>query len=381
MNTERTVHILGAGFAGLQAARAVLHKDRSAGVTIVSAVPYATMLPALPDILTRRVPPGAIIRDLKEIFSRYGERVSVVVAEITEIDLEQRTLRDTLHTEYPWQTLIIATGSTPEYYGFSQTKNLQQLDTMENAEALRQEFHHRDGTAVLVVGGGYTGLEVAAGLRVGEEKHPPITVVDVADHILPFLPERRRQAILRYLDAMDITVRSGVALQEYDGTTAILSDGSKIENVLVCWAAGMRGTRTEIRGTVGKTRDHRLHVASDLTLPGYPQVFVAGDAAALERDGQVLRRAVNFAFYSGRHAGRNVVRLWRGRARKPFRPVDLGWVIPLGRKSLGTVFGVLPVGGRLGLRLHYLMCGFRHFGVTQTLQFYWTALRLRRRVD
>jgi NADH dehydrogenase len=102
-------------------------------------------------------------------------------------------------------------------------------------------------------------------------------------------------------------------------------------------------------------------VKTDLSLPNYPNVFAAGDAAAIEHNGQVLRKAVNFAFHGGRHAGRNLARRLRGRATRPFRPVDLGYVIPLHATSVGRLPLGIWIRGYLGIRLHSLMCGLRNY--------------------
>jgi hypothetical protein len=90
---------------------------------------------------------------------------------------------------------------------------------------------------------------------------------------------------------------------------------------------------------------------------------------------------VNFAYYSGKRAGANTAAHLRGRDTRAFSPVDLGWVIPLGTTSVGKAFGWMPLGGRMGLRMHYAMCGFRHFGGGEARHFYASALALRRRPD
>ena len=143
----------------------------------------------------------------------------------------------------------------------------------------------------------------------------------------------------------------------------------------------MRASPIELPERVERTRDGRIMTNEYLQIPEYPLLFAAGDAAALTRDGQQLRRAVNFSYYSGRVAGRNAVAQRAGRALKPFRAVDLGWVIPLGTESSGRIFGGIPVGGKLGLRMHYFMNGFRHFGGGRAGDFYATALNLRRQPE
>jgi len=123
--------------------------------------------------------------------------------------------------------------------------------------------------------------------------------------------------------------------------------------------------------------DGRIKVSRDLQVPAHPEVFACGDAAAMEHRGGYLRKAVNFAFYSGLRAGKNAAAFLLEHKMKPFRPVDLGWVIPLVDDSVGRIMGGLPVWGRTGLRLHYFMCGYRNFSGRNMRAFIRMALRLK----
>lgn len=378
------MHVVGSGFAGVRAARAVLRRSRTTRVVLVSAVPYATMVPALPDVLSRRIPRNALSRNLEDIFARYRSRISLVVAEITEVNLEERVLRDTAGGRHPFHALVIATGSVPEFFQFSRSDAVHTLHSLESSAALRAACDARPGGPLVVVGAGYTGLEAAACLRMGEgaatQPRREVVVVERADGILPFLPEKQREKIRRYLESIGVTIRTGISLADYRDGTAVFSDGTTVAGATVCWSAGMRGAPlTFTGGDVQRSPDGRIAVTETLELPDHQGIFVAGDAALLQKDGTPLRRAVNFAWYSGSRAGANGKRFLQGKAGRPFRPVDLGWVIPVGRTSRGKVFGIMPMGGTLGVRLHYFMCGFRHFGVKPALQYYATALRLSRR--
>jgi NADH dehydrogenase len=159
---------------------------------------------------------------------------------------------------------------------------------------------------------------------------------------------------------------------------AELSNGDQIVDPVVCWSAGMKAELEEITGSVERARDGRIRVNESLQITEYPEVFVAGDAANLEKDGAPLRRAVNFSYYSGRRAGENAAALVTGETLRRFNPVDLGWVIPLSGDSTGRLLGAIPIGGTLGLRLHYFMCGLRHFGSDERGEFYKTAGYLKR---
>ena len=420
MREWKRVYILGGGFAGIQAARAIARGAPDARAFLLDRNSYATMIPALPDVLSGRIPIEAFSTDLSEAV---GPDVEVIADEVRAIDLVSRRIHGGT-TEYEYDYLVIAHGSRPNYFGFTPDDGtVHTIHSLSSAMAFRAAVERHlaaDPEApILIVGAGYTGLEAASCLVLGAREshvHPLITVVDVAARPLSFLPERRRHRLLAYFERVGVEIRTETSLEQLANGTAFLSDGARLENPLVLWAAGMQTEPTEILGTVERARDGRIRTNEFLQLPAHPEVFAAGDAAALtgaaagltgaaagQPQQPVLRRAVNFAFYSGRRAGRNVAaragaeagaeggraepganRGADSRGRRParlrrFKPVDLGWVIPLGEKSVGRVFGAVPVGGRLGLRLHYFMSGFRHFGAGEAAELYKTAFRLSRR--
>jgi NADH dehydrogenase FAD-containing subunit len=156
----------------------------------------------------------------------------------------------------------------------------------------------------------------------------------------------------------------------------VAAGSERFEKAFFCWAAGSTFAGPEIRGKVSRLADGRLRVLPDLSLPGYPDVFAAGDAAAFEKRGEFLRKSVHFAWCQGQCAGRNLARRAAGRATRPFRPLDAGWIIPLHAESTGRLFGKIRTGGVTGLRLHYLMCGLRNSGAANIAGFARMALTL-----
>lgn len=393
MNDRTRVIVLGGGFAGLQAVKTLVKKAPNAELTLIDANAYATMLPALPDVLSGRVPRWALTRSFTDILPK---GVRLLQDTITAMDFGARLLTG-LHGTYRYDYLVVANGSRPAFFGFTPSSGtLHTLHSYTAAESLRAELlrssRETDHTTLVVVGGGYTGLEVATFAHHGFADLRPglsILVVERADSILSFVPEKGRRKVLAYLQSIEVELKTGVSLEELNSTVAKLSDGTTVHNPVVCWTAGMQGANDTIAGSVDQTRDKRLQTNEYLQLPVHPEVFVAGDAAALGKGhaaalsngDAVLRRALIFAYDSGRLAADNCVRVMQGRELRAFHPVDPGWVIPLGGMSLGKLFGFLPVGGRWGLRLHYFLAGIRHFGAAQAWEFMKTALFLGRAPD
>lgn len=361
---KKDVVILGGGFAGRNACHALQHCGQS--ILLVDPSPVTTMLPSLPDVAGGWVPEQLVQRPLAEFLPPNATHLQTSAA---GIDLDARTVHTPDRT-IPYDYLLIAAGSVPNFYHSSFPRDrMHPLGSLDDARRIRRDFEtylqETKHPRLLVAGTGYTGLELAMSLffRAKAAGKPcDVTIVDPSPILLPSLPDKQRQYVLDFLTGHGAEVRLGVAIESFDGRNAS-AGGRTYEDVFLCWAAGSEFAVPEIRGRVERLRDGRLKVAPDLSLPEYPNVFAAGDAAAIEQRGKVLRKAVNFAYYGGRRAGRNIARRLRGRPTRPFRPVDLGWVVPFHETSIGRLPGGLWVHGRLGVRMHYLMCGVRNYSL------------------
>lgn len=358
---QKTV-IIGGGFAGRQACKAL--RGAETEILLIDPRPVTTMLPSLPDLAGGWIPERLVQRSLSELLP---PNIRHLQQSVTRIDLDSRTLvagGETLAYDH----LLIAAGSAPNFFDSTfPRERIYALGSLSDALRIRRDFESylraTPRPHLLVAGSGYTGLELAMSLffRAKAEGHPcGVTIVDPAPILLPSLPDRQRQYVLDFLTAQGAEVRLGAAIESFDGRDAV-AGGTTYPTPFLCWAAGSKFSVPEIQGRVERIRDGRLKVAADLSLPGYPTVFAAGDAVAIEQRGEVLRKAVNFAYYGGRHAGRNIARRLRGKSTRPFRPIDLGWVVPFHQTSIGRLPFGLWVHGRLGVRMHHLMCGLRNY--------------------
>jgi NADH dehydrogenase len=353
--------IVGGGFAGRQACRALRKTDTE--ILLFDPRNTTVMLPALPDLAGGWLDERFLFQSLETLLPPTVRHIRKTV---TSIDLDTKTLTAGDET-VAFDTLLIAAGSVTDFHGFDQHREqIYHLDSLETARHIRDDFgsYLLQNTAphVVMAGGGYTGLELAASLyyRARAANKPcRVTVIDPGKEILPFLPEEKRSYIKRFLEGTGITVFPETRVTGFDGKNVTAGDQT-FENVFFCWAGGSTFAVPEIKGCVERLCDGRLKVNPDLSLPNYPDVFAAGDSAAFEQNNQALRKAINFAWYEGKCAGKNIVRKLRGLETKPFRPFDAGWVIPLHDDSVGQLFSRIWIKGKSGLRLHYFMCGFRN---------------------
>ena len=358
---EKTV-IIGGGFAGRQACKAL--RGTGTEMVLLDPSPVTTMLPSLPDLAGGWISERMVQRPLGEMLP---SNVRHVQQAVSAIDLDAGTIAAG-GGKIRYDHLLIAAGSVPNFYNVPFPRDrMHPLATLDDALRIRRDFEAYLQAAahpqLLVAGTGYTGLELAMSLYFrarANGKSCGVTIVDPTPILLPSLPEKQRQYVLDFLTDQGAEIRLGVAVESFDGRTAV-AGGRTYENVFCCWAAGSQFAVPEIKGKVERLRDGRLKVNPDLSLPNYPNVFVAGDAAAIAPRGQPLRKAVNFAYYGGFRAGRNIARRLRGKPTRPFHPVDLGWVVPFHTTSIGRLPFGLWVKGRLGVRLHHLMCGLRNY--------------------
>jgi NADH dehydrogenase len=374
---SKTIIIIGGGFSGRQAARALRHADRE--VLLFDPAGSTVMLPSLPDLAGGWVDEKLLHYPLKDLLPANVRHIQKAVR---SIDLDGRKIIASGEV-FTFDYLLIAAGSVTDFHGFNRHREqIYHLESLKTALRIRDDFpaylQRSENPHVVIAGGGYTGLELAMNLYARAEaagRPCRVTIVDPAPDILPFLPKEKQQFLRRFIAGTGTVILSNTPVTDFDGENVTVGD-RQLKEVFFCWAGGSRFAVPQLTGTVERLRDGRLKVDPDLSLPGYPHVFAAGDAAAFEQNGQILRKAINFAWYAGKRAGKNIESRSHGKAVKPFRPFDAGWVIPLHAESVGQLFSRIWIGGNTGLRLHYFMCGFRNYSFANFAGFVKIAVKL-----
>jgi NADH dehydrogenase len=225
----------------------------------------------------------------------------------------------------------------------------------------------RAGTYV-ISGAGYTGVEVAANLRVALNKRGikgKIVIVERAASILGPLPQWMKDYVLINLRNMDIEVLTGLSVAGVSGRRIGLSGGQVFDDAVLIWTAGVE-TSDYIRDlNIEKSPQGRIKV--DEYLRFNDSCFAAGDAAFFSYKNSHLRMAVQFSIAQGDCAGLNIIKTMQGKDLVKYRPVDFGYVIPMpNNRSCGILFG-FKVKGALPVFLHYLMCIYRSLGLRNKL--------------
>ena len=399
------VVIVGAGFAGLYAARQLRHAPVE--VTLVDRRNHHLFQPLLYQIATAVLSPGDIAYPIRAIFRGHAN-VNVLLAEATGVDLERRKLR-LRDVELAYDYLILAPGSTHNYFGHDEWAAVApSLKSLEDALEIRRRIllafekaerePDRERRARLltfvIVGGGPTGVELAGAIaeiarevmvrdfRSIDSREAQVILVEAGPRILPDFPPDLSAKAQRELEQKGVTVHVGRPVVAMDSGRVRL-DGDTIAAGTTLWAAGV--APSPLGRTLGVPLDRRgrVPVNVDLTLPGYPEVYVIGDLASChDKTGRQMPGLAPTAIQEGRHAADNIRRAVAGRPLRPFRYFDKGMLATIGRAAAVAEIGPLHLSGLLAwwtwLLVHIMyLIGFRNrFAVT--FEWAWAYLSYNR---
>lgn len=391
MTGERLPHvvIVGGGFGGLYAARA-LHRA-PVEVTVIDRRNHHTFQPLLYQVANAVLSPADIAAPIRHILRRHP-RTSVLLAEVEDVDTAGRAvvLADGRRISYDF--LILSTGATHHYFGNPEWEALAPgLKTVEDAvelrrryllafEAAEQEPNAATRRALLtfvVIGGGPTGVEMAGSMSetarhalIREFRHldprdSRVVLLEGGPRVLAaYEPELSAKAeeMLREL-GVEVHTSSIVTRIEPD---AVWVGEERIPTRHVVWAAGVTASPLGAKLGVPTDRVGRVTVEPDLSVRGYPEVFVIGDLAAFsDAEGKLLPGIAPVAMQQGRAAAANLRRTLAGESRKPFRYNDKGTMAVIGRfRAVAQVFGAKLAGVLAWLAwlfIHILyLSGFRN---------------------
>lgn len=387
MNTPPKVVILGGGFAGLYAARAL--RGAPVAVTLVDRKNHHLFQPMLYQVATAALNPADIAAPIRSILS--GQKnCRVLLAEAKRID-GKNSVVETDGEPIPFDYLILGTGASHSYFGndgwAAQAPGLKTLEdaldirrrvflAYENAERENDPEKRRAFMTFVVIGAGPTGVEMAGALaeisrrtlardfRTIDPKSARIILVEGVGRVLPPFPEDLSAAARGQLERLGVEVWTGTRVTAIDGDGVTLG-ADRVSARTVIWAAGVQGSGVAASLGADLDRAGKVRVRPDLSVPGAPNIFVAGDLASLIQDGEPVPGVCPAAMQEGRHAARNVMALVEGRETAPFRYVDKGSFAVIGRgAAVGDLLG-FKMSGRLAwlawLAIHItFLIGFRN---------------------
>jgi NADH dehydrogenase len=402
------VVILGCGFGGLFAARALRHAPLD--ITVLDRTNHHLFQPLLYQVATAGLAAPAVAEPIRRILARQ-KNATVLYGEAQRVDLAAKQVVLENGEQIPYDRLILATGARDSYFGHDDwAAHAPGLKTLDDAFAIRRrvllayEHAERETDAAkraawltfVVIGAGATGVEMAGTLaeiarhtlkgefRRFDPRNARVVLVEATDRVLPpYTPDLSERARLQ-LERLGVTVWLGRRVTGIDGRGVQLG-GDRLEASTVIWCAGVAAS--PIGATLGVPLDRagRVIVEPDLSVPGHPEVQVVGDLALLASHQPPIPGVAPAAKQMGRHAARNILRALADKPPLPYRYRDYGQLATIGRSSAVAMFGRVHIWGWLAwvawLTAHiYFLIGFRNRLVVliDWAWAYWTSERSAR---
>lgn len=364
---NQKVVIIGAGFAGINAARKL--KNAPVDITIIDRTNHHLFQPLLYQVASAALSPSDIATPIREIF-RDQPNVTVIMSEALSIDKEKQIVHlthcDPVHYDY----LIVATGARHSYFGNQEWEKFAPgIKTLEDASSIREHilrsfeiaershdrFEIQHYLNFVIVGAGPTGVEMAGAIaeiayktmlkdfRHIDVKKTRIYLLEAAPEVLPpFHPALRKRA-QEDLEKLGVIVLTNNKVVEIS-SDGVLTDSMFIPTKNVIWGAGNEASPLLKTLNTPLDRQGRAVVEPDLTIPGFPNVFVVGDAAAAkDKKGNTLPGIAPAAIQEGRYVGKLIA----GGKRKPFKYFDKGSMATIGLYKAVAIAGPIRMTGHL----------------------------------
>ena len=360
---EPRVVIIGAGFGGLYAARAL--RNSPVHVTVLDRTNHHVFQPLLYQVATATLAPSDIAVPIRWLL-RKQQNTEVLMAEVESIDPKGRVLSCRDGTVVHYDFLILAAGARHSYFGHPEWESFAPgLKSLEDAIELRRRWllaferaeratNDADRAAELtfvIIGGGPTGVELAGMLPTIARYALPrdfrhidttlarIVLVEAGPRLLPAMPDALSARAARDLVELGVELRIAERVTNV-GDGFVELDGERIDARTIFWAAGNSVGGLAAAFDAPRDRAGRVRVLDDLSVPGYPEVFIVGDQAVLRTRGADVPAVAPAAMQSGRTAARNILHTVRREGRERFRYRNKGDLATIGRyKAVGVVAG------------------------------------------
>lgn len=380
--------IVGGGFAGLWATRALAKAPLH--ITLIDRCNHHLFQPLLYQVATAGLSAPDIAAPLRHIL-RGQRNVTVLLDEVESIDTAHKQVRLAGHGALDYDYLLVATGATHAYFGRDEwAAHAPGLKTLNDAFAIRRRvltaFERAEAEpdparraawlCFVIVGAGPTGVELAGTLaeiarhtlnkefRHIDPGQARVILAEAGPRVLSSFPEQLSETARKQLTSLGVEVRCGLPITAIDATGVNLGE-QRLDTHTVLWAAGVAASPLARSLNVPLDRAGRVPVAADLSVPGQPDVFVAGDLAAISQDGKPVPGVAPAAKQMGAHIGRVIRARMTKQPAPPFRYADFGNLATIGRMAAVVDLRGLRFSGILAwwfwLAAHvFFLIGFRN---------------------
>jgi NADH dehydrogenase len=402
----KRIVIIGAGFAGLAAAKALRHAN--ADVLVIDRANHNLFQPLLYQVATTVLSPAQIASPIRGLLKNQ-RNTTVFLGEVSGINKDAKFVytsnEDHKDAALGYDILVIATGVAHSYFGHDEfakfapgLKGLADavrirnkvLKAFEQAEAEDDPSRRQNFLTFVLVGAGPTGVELASSLAVlvrtklkAEFRRIDLTatrivLVDMSPRVLGTFASELSEAAKHRLETLGVEVRLGHSVGQIDAEGVVVG-GERIASKVVIWTAGVAPSPAGKWLNVETDHAGRVRIQNDLTVPGHPDIYVIGDTASLEQDGKPLPGVAQVAIQQGRYAGRRIAQsLLNKPSPKPFRYFDKGNMAVIGAGFAILQAGRVRLSGIVawlawaGIHLQFLSTG--SLRLTVFLQWIWSLL-------
>ena len=383
------VVIIGGGFAGIAAARAL--RRAPVHVTLLDRTNHFIFQPLLYQVATAALAPSDITAPIRWILRRQ-QNTQVLMSDVRKIDPSRRIVFiDDAMREIAYDYLIVASGARHAYFGHDEWEPYAPgLKAIEDASEIRRRFllafengekcedpaEREEYLTFVIVGGGPTGVELSGALpfiarkalapdfRSIDARRTRVVLLEAGPRILPSFPEDLARRAAEDLKDLGVEVRTGSLVTKVERDGVCIGD-EKIRARTTFWAAGNKASPLGAFLDAPLDRVGRVHVNPDLSVQGHPEIFAVGDLAVITQDGRMVPGVCPAANQEGATAAKNILRDLRRQPRKNFRYFNKGDLATIGRSRAIADFGKVRFSGRLAwflwLFVHIMyLVGFRN---------------------
>lgn len=403
---KKKVVIVGGGFAGLNAAKALARENR-VDITLIDRRNHHLFQPLLYQVAMAGLSPADIAAPLRSILCKQ-KNVRVICDEVQAIDVDARQVTAGFGN-VPYDYLLLACGAQHSYFGHDEweqfapgLKTIEQateirrrvLVAFEKAELTKDLEQRRRLLTFVVVGGGPTGVELAGAIgemsrftlardfRNIDPSLARVILIEAGPRLLPMFPEKLASRAMRDLESLGVQAWTNSLVTRIDEVGVDVS-GDRIHAATVLWAAGVQASKIGEQAEFERDRQGRILVQPDLTVAAHPEICVAGDLCSLtDKKGHPLPGIAPVAMQQGRHFAKLVRADLNQTPRPEFNYVDKGQMATIGRSCAIAQIGKTHLTGFPAwvawLVVHiYFLTGFRN-RIFVILSWTWSFLSFRR---
>lgn len=376
------VVVIGGGFAGLMVLRQLV-KSKNLKLTLINKNNFFLFTPRLTELLNGSISKKIVIKDIKKIF---GNKINFINDTAEYINFNKKYVKiEKNNVKINYDYLIISQGATTNYFG---NKNIEKntigykdynavlkiKNKIENNVQKYSKSNKKEFLAFAVIGGGLTGIELICSLRetvIKEiKKYTDINSKDVRfilmqaeNTIAPQLQENARLKIERYFKNNNIEVMTETMAEDIKNDTIITRD-KKIKASTIVWTAGVKANTTKTNPKIKLDKGNTIKVTSKLKIPGYDDIYIAGDDALFIENNKPLAATAQTAWQQGVNIGKNILRRINGKREKDFHYFHKGTLIVLGSKHGIFTYKNLNFDGKLAWYFRHLAYKYRFWQIT-----------------